>query len=468
MARPSTARMTAPEALLPPGAHGTATPARARGLLGELLRRSSWLMLGSALGRALPLLLLVAAGRTLDSQQFANASMGFAWSGVAMSLGGAGLAMTLVQRLAAAPAGRQAAIFWHHLRWALLLGVALAAAVVLTGERAAVPLFGRAFAPGIVLPAALAGLAWTLCGIAVAALNGCHRARAASAVLALGGALQGVAMALGWLASPHGEAMVWGLAVGSVAAAAMALRTLDRALGPSWWSRRPPPAAGPRTAMRFAWRSPIVWNTVAAASILPVSLYACSVVARAAGAGATRALAQYFALEQVHQLLVYAPAIVAQAALPLLAQRHGSGAHGYARLAGRLIVTTWTTALLGVALAAALLWHPAWFVHLFANPALQLTDAWSIRWMGFNAALALALGLTGGALIATGRIVLAALLNVAWAALFVMLTVSDAAGGVEALQRARFIASCALVLVNTLCVVFVTRPSAAPAAGVRL
>lgn len=463
--------MATPEALLPAAAQGAAASARARGLLGELLHRSSWLMLGSALGRALPLLLLVVAGRRLETQQFANASMGFAWSGVAMSLAGAGLAMTLVQRLAAAPAAQQAAVYRHHLRWALLLGTALAAAAVLTGERAALPLFGRAFAPGIVLPAALAGLAWTLCGVAVAALNGAHHARAASGVLALGGALQGLAMGLGWLASPHGEAMVWGLAGGSVAAAAIALRAVRRVFGPGRPTSRLPPAARPRAALHAAlhaaWRSPIVWNTVAAASILPVSLYACSVVARAAGAGATRALAQYFALEQVHQLLVYAPAIVAQAALPLLAQRHGAGATGYARLAGRLLVTTWATALLGVALAGALLWHADWFVRLFANPALQSTDAWAIRWMGFNAALALALGLTGGALVATGRIVTAALLNVAWAALFVMLTVWDAAGGVEALQRARFIASCALVLVNTLCVLFVTQPSAAAEARVQ-
>jgi len=170
--------MDAPEALTGAGAIEAAARARAPGLFGELLRRSSWLMLGSALGRALPLLLLVVAGRRLETQQFANASMGFAWSGVAMSLAGAGLAMTLVQRLAAAPAAQQAAVYRHHLRWALLLGTALAAAAVLTGERAALPLFGRAFAPGIVLPAALAGLAWTLCGVAVAALNGAHHARA--------------------------------------------------------------------------------------------------------------------------------------------------------------------------------------------------------------------------------------------------------------------------------------------------
>ncbi|MCC7461857.1 MAG: oligosaccharide flippase family protein [Gammaproteobacteria bacterium] len=455
--------MDAPEALTGAGAIEAAARARAPGLFGELLRRSSWLMLGSALGRALPLVLLIAAGRTLDSQQFANASMGFAWSGVAVSLAGAGIAITLTQRLAAAAPAQRPAIFGRHLRWALLLAAALAVAVLALGARAAVPLFGRAFAPGVVLPAIIAGLAWTICGVGVAALNGCHRARAASAVMALGGALQGLAMAVGWAVAAGGEAIVWGQACGSIGACAWSLYSVRRELGSSWHGRAPGPAWRPGGHLAI-WRSPIVWNSVAAASILPASLYACSVVARAVGPGATRALAQYFALEQIHLLLVYAPVIVAQAALPLLAQRHAQGADAYARLARRLLAATWLSAALGVALAALLLWHPGWFVRLLANPALGPDDAWAIRWMGFNAALALMLSLSAGALVATGRIVMAALLNLGWAAAFVALTTADAAGGVEALQRARFVASCALGLVTTLSVLVLTRPRGAPPA----
>lgn len=448
--------MNAPEVTIRASADETAVRPRPRTLSSELLRRSSWLMLGSALGRALPLVLLIVAGRRLDSQQFANASMGFAWSGVAMSLTGAGLAITLTQRLAAAASSDRSAIFGLHLRWALLMGAGLAGAVLALGERAAVPLFGRAFGAGVVLPAALAGLAWTVCGVGVAALNGCHRARAASTVMALGGAFQGASMAGGWALGSGGDAIVWGQACGSTGAAALSLYAVWRELGGLW--RGNSAGSFPRpTGGVSVWRNPIIWNTVAAASLLPASLYASSVVARAVGAGATRALAQYFALEQIHVLLVYAPVVVAQAALPLLAQRY-AGSNSYGRLALRLLAASWLSAVVCTTLAALLLWHPGWFVRLLSNPALDLDDAWAIRWMGLNAALGLMLSLTSSALIATGRIVTAALLNVGWAIAFVVLTTADAASGIEALQRARFIASCALGLVTTLCVLALAVP----------
>ena len=170
-------------------------------------------------------------------------------------------------------------------------------------------------------------------------------------------------------------------------------------------------------------RNPVLWITVAAACVLPVSFFASGMIAH--GADGVRQLAQYFALEQVHQVLVYLPAIVGQALLPLIGRRigHSDAAAQRARLLRRMaLVVDGRGTRRDCWWALRLIIDVRWLVSLLGNPAVGVSDVWSIRWMVLNAALGLSLSVAGGALLGAGRIVGAGLLNVVWGAIFVSLT----------------------------------------------
>jgi O-antigen/teichoic acid export membrane protein len=419
-------------------------------MLDELMRRSGWLTLGAVLGRLAPLLLLLAAGRGLEPAAFASASAGFAWCAIAMGLTGAGLATVLTQRLAAAQSDRaRRALFGHHARWSVSFAVMLGAATLLLGQRFASPLFGDALDDRVLLPAALAGVLWTQVGFCVAALNGCGRARQASLLFAACGVLQGLAMAAGWwLGGGAPDYIVSGLALGNMVAAALAFACVRSMLRGTWaellpWSGASPPAHRPVAV-------PVLWNTLSAAAVLPASLVASGMVARAAGSDSARQMAQYFLLEQLHQLLVYAPGIVGQAALPLLSGRWATEGEPSARrrLTVKVLRLCAIGAVAGTAIALIVGWRVDWLITLLGMEALQSGDSWAVRWMMLNAGLSLSLAALGGTLVASGRVVWASALNLGWAALFLVLTSHLADHGVPALQFARFSASLALGLVT--------------------
>lgn len=416
-------------------------------MLHDLIRRSFWLASGAAAGRLLPLAILLLASRRMETLQFASASAAYAWAGVAMSLTGAGLATVVTQRLAATTdAAEQARLFAHHGRLSLAWSASLAAAVLVFGETASAKLFGAALDPAVLLPAALSGALWSQVAFCVAALNGCHQARAASAALAVCGLLQGAGIGAALLYFGAGaQASAWGLCIGSALAYGVAMILLRLALPiQGWRSVVVAIAPLPQPAQPPLWRNPVLWSTAAATGAAPVSFFASSLIAR--GSDGTRQLAQYFALEQVHALLVYLPAIVGQALLPLIGRRVGRADSGRqrAQLLRRVALAAAAAALVGLLVAAASSAHVGWFVGLLGNPALGQNDAWSIRWMVLSAALALSLSVTGGAFLGSGRIVAAGLFNLAWGAAFIGLTALFAAQGNQGLQAARFIASATL------------------------
>jgi hypothetical protein len=166
----------------------------------------------------------------------------------------------------------------------------------------------------------------------------------------------------------------------------------------------------------------------------------------ARGLDGVRQLAQYFALEQVHQLLVYLPAIIGQASLPLISQRFALSKSRAQRapLLRRMALFATAAAFAGLLAGVALSRDVHWLVHLLANPALGVDDVWSIRWMVLNAALALSLSITGGAYLGAGHIVAAGLLNLSWGVIFVGLTAALSSHGNLGLQAARFVASATL------------------------
>lgn len=420
-------------------------------MLNDLIRRSFWLSIGAATGRLLPLAVLLLVSREMEIRQFASASAGYAWAGVAMSLTSAGLATVMTQRLAAAAStAAQVRLFRHHLRLSVGWSTLLALVVLVFGERGSGVLFGTAIDPVVVVPAAMSGALWSQVAVCVAALNGCHRARAASLALAACGLLQGTCMAVAVrFIGADAISLTWGLLVGSALACVVVTLLIRRVLAIQGWRSVWGATAHGILAVPL-WRSPVLWNTVSAATALPVGFIASSMIAH--GADGSRQLAQYFALEQVHQVLVYLPVIVGQALLPLITRRIVRADNGAqrARLLRRLALVASGAALTGLLIGAAMIVDVGWFVRLLGNPALQAYDAWSIRWMVLNAALGLSLSVIGGAFLGAGHIVAAGLLNLAWGTLFLSLTAALSSHGNLGLQTGRFAASACLAMAGAL------------------
>lgn len=417
-------------------------------LLRELVRRSVWLGAGAAAGRLLPLAVLVVAGRNMPSREFANASAAYAWAAVTMSLASAGTATVMTQRLgSSSETADQAAIVADHLRRSLSWVVLLTVAVVMLGPQIGGRMFGSGFDAVIVAPAALSGALWSQVALGVAALNGCQRARAASLALAACGLLQGMGIAVALLGfGPTARAAAWGLFAGSAVACA-AVAFLLRDTLPALRRRHTVSTAAPSAAATPWWRGPVLWNTVAAGAALPASFFAASLIS--GGADGVRQLAMYFALEQVHQALVYFPAVFGQALLPLVARQIGrtDSSTQRSQLLGRMARAGIAAALCGAFAGAAAIIDPSWLIVRLHNPSLMTGDDWAVRWMVMNASLSLALTIIGGAYVGAGWLVTAGLLNLAWTAAFLGLTWALAALGSEGLQFARFCASVGLCLV---------------------
>ncbi|MDE2367976.1 MAG: hypothetical protein KGN16_03315 [Burkholderiales bacterium] len=407
----------------------------------ELLHRSAWLAAGSAFGRLLPLLALISSGHRFDAQGYATVSAAYSWAGVAMSLSSAGLATVMVQRLGAIDDRRlQRALVSYYGRRAAAASLALAMLAAAFGAPGLARIFGPTIDPSAALPAAIAGAMWSQVAVAVAALNGCHRARAASGVLAACGLLQGGAMAAALIASPRPLVTAWAIAAGSAAAAAIAWRQLRRLLGGrllSAASEAPPPPAVPLRA------HPVLWHTLASAAVLPVAFFASSFVAQ--GPDGTHQLALYFALEQVYQIVVYLPAVMGQTLLPMVARQLHAQADAERQLMHRLTRLALLAAAIGLLLAALLGSVAAALVHLLHNPVVRPDDAWALRWMVAAASLAFSLSLLGGAMLGRGQIMNAGQLNLMWALIFVGTAVALASHGTTGLQCARVTASVVLI-----------------------
>lgn len=398
-------------------------------MLHELMSRSAWLTAGSLVGRLAPYAVLIALGRRLDAVAFASLSIAFAWASVAASLATAALGTVTTQRLAAdgGPARRMLALraLRHGATWAGLLSMAVAA----VGAPAVSRAFGGHLDPAAFWPALVHGLAWSLTLLIAAMLNGLHAVRRSALLQGAGGLSQALGMGVGFVAGHDLAALLWGLAIGSAASLAMGLALLHRALpAPQPLPSQLPPRAG----------LDVLWSTLANATVTPVAFAAAALVSRHDAPPGD--LAQYQALEQIHQLLLYIPGLVGQALLPLLAA-HDRSAHAQRALRPWV----YRSAVAGLLFAAMMSWQPAWLLHAIGNPALN--DIWATRWMLFNASLALTLSLLHNDLMARRLYAPTALLSLLWAAMF--LGLGSVFGGVAGMQAGRFVAS--LLLFAAVC-----------------
>ncbi|KQW42083.1 MULTISPECIES: lipopolysaccharide biosynthesis protein [unclassified Roseateles] len=394
----------------------------------ELLSRSAWLTAGSVVGRLAPYAVLIALGRQLDPVAFASLSIAFAWASVAASLVTAALGAVTTQRLAADPGPGRRMLALRALgqgaAWSGLLTIAIAA----LGAPVAVRAFGDHLDPAAFWPALAHGLAWSLTLLVGALLNGLHAVRRSALVLGVGGIGQALGMGFGFVTGHSLGASLWGLALGSAASLALGLVLLHGAL----------PPAEPCALQKPRFRLDVAWGTLANAAVTPVAFAAAALVTRH-GAPAED-LAQYQALEQVHQLLLFAPGLIGQALLPLLAA-HDRGSEAQRSLRPWV----YRSAAAGLLAATLIGWRPEWVLHALGNPAL--TDLWATRWMLCNASLALALSLLHNELMARRLYAPAALLSLSWAAVF--LGLGSLFGGVAGMQAGRLVAS--LLLFAAVC-----------------
>lgn len=401
---------------------------------GEIARRSIWLSAGSAIGRLLPFVVLMMLGRSLSSEDFASASVGFAWTAVAASLTTAGLANVTTQRLALLPAPEQGAFVRRVVRMACLFSGGLLLAVLAVGPDAANIAFGRALDARIVWPALASGSLWSLVMLAVAICNGQHRPRRAASMLGIGGALQGAGLALGYALGNGAYMVLWGAALGNALALSWAIMCVRKQ------SSYGVPNAGSATATpSFPFGRSLAWSSFAAASVMPITFAAGSLVSHSTDAA--RQLAAFQALEQLHQLAIYLPSVLSQALLPVLTVHFSTKPGETSR---RIIHASLLLAFAGSLLAAGLAWHPGWLHRLVGNPAL--TDPAATRAMLMNAGLSVALNLLGGGLLARGQYARATLLNVGWAAMFLGLGWIWREDGAAGVQIARLCASWALLI----------------------
>ena len=403
----------------------------------DVLSRSAWLAGGSAVGRLLPYAVLIALGRRLPAAEFASLAVCFAWSGVAANLSTSGLATVAAQRLALASEAASRSRFIKRLaKLGIGAVILLGFAVLMVGADSASALFGNVLNEQAVVPAIVNGGAWSLTLLGVAVLNGLHRARRAAGVMGLGGFMQGIGMGLGY-ATGHGvEGALWGLTAGSACAMVWAGWSLLAAHHITMHGN-----AQPHQDPNARFWSALAWNSLAAASVMPVTLAASSLIAH--GPNGAEQLAAFHALEQLHQLAIFLPGILSQALLPALSLHLSQEPNRATRRVVRLALFL---ALCGTALALALSWNPGWLHQLIGNPALARADATHLMLM--HAGLAVALSLMGCALLARGLYGFATCLNLLWASIFLGLGWVWPAQSAADLQLARLYASWTLICLS--------------------
>ena len=403
-----------------------------------LFRRTLILGAGSASGRLLPLLALLALGRTQTPDGYASISAAFAWTAVAASLTTAGLSQVLAQRLAdTEQPSLQHRLVARSAIAAIILVAALASLVLKIGPYRASAFFGNVIDTEVFVPAVIAGAFWPLTMICVSICNGLHITRAAATIVATGGLLQGLGLSFGTLIDGTPRSAIWGLAFGTCAALAFASLLVIRHL-PSKQAKRSSGSNPPLPSLFL----PALWSTLAAACVVPVTFFASSLVVY--GPRGAEELAMFHALEQVHIIAVYGSGIISQALLPLLT-KHLKGQDNK-HLLQRAFFTVALIGIAGIIVAALLGLQPKWLEMALGHHILF--DPWAVRFMLLNASLAMTLALIGSMLIALGKFKAASLLNVLWAATLVGFALMWREHGSAGIQAARWSASVLLALIT--------------------
>jgi O-antigen/teichoic acid export membrane protein len=412
-----------------------------------LFYKSVWLAAGSATGRIVPLGFLFWTSTFFTNQQYSSLSTILMLTTVFTTLVASGISNVLTHRIAGSLSNEdQTKIIFTFYMGMLFVATIFSMLCFYAGAWAFSMFFEGAVSSGLHAPTALAAWAWPQIIFFMSALNGLGRTKEAGFLVGGAGIAQGLAMLLAQLVfGANVDAIAWGFAIGCLCASAFSVILLLR-------------ASQMDASRLFSWSNfdfsllnetkfAVILNTVASASIMPVSFLAGVQIAKADNGSAQ--LAQFYFLEQINQVLVYFPAIFGQILIPVISRRLGGASATDAatviRYTCRVIIQLF---IFSTFLAALGILFSPYLLAVVKTPQLGPDATWAFNWMLYNALLTLPLTVLGAALVSSGHIIFGSLSNMFWGACVLFLTYQFAQFGNAGFQASRVAASTLLLIVS--------------------
>jgi O-antigen/teichoic acid export membrane protein len=401
----------------------------AKSLFAEIIRRSAWVTLGSVLGRALPILASMLLSRTLGLQKFAIVGIVMTWASIVPSLTTWGIGLVATQTVARYGSASYRIVFRWSIFSAACALVVLHGLLLLCGSGWITVLYPQIqmteIGPGVLA----IGIASSFFVLIQAFLNGAHRPKTLSLLLALSGLLQGVALFVAGIQKDVEHLVTYVLAafLFNVGASYVLLRPI---------LREHSEVSGPDFITFKSWLRQILPSIGASAAVAPVAFVCASMLANETDG--MRQLGAFFALEQLSMLLTYVPSLVVQSTVPVLAslvvEDKNKAFHYVRKMAG------YQVAVLAVLIFAAVL--SAQFVLTLYGQLVDFRSAYLV--MLLNVFITVPLATLGAYIQATGRFSLGSTLNLTWAAVFVLGSYYLQKFGCTGIQVARLLATCVL------------------------
>lgn len=385
--------------------------------------------MGSVAGRALPILAGMLLSRTLGLQKFAVVGIVMTWAAIVPSMTTWGIGLVATQTLAryGTPSYRSV-VCWGF-------GSAFVALLVFHG----LILLGganwiTAVYPGIQISnvgsSALAiGIASSIFVLIQAFLNGAHRPKILSFLLAFLGVLQGFALMLAAVRRDVVHLVDYLLSAFLLNAviSSIALWTVVKEQVKT--SRENP------ITLR-SWLSQILPSIGASAAVAPVTFVCASMLGDEVDG--MRQLGAFFALEQIAMMLTYIPTLMVQSTVPVLASLISENKRKAFDYVSKMASYQFAVLALLIVIAAL----TSKFVLGAYGQLLDFQTPYLL--MLLNIIISVPLATLGAYLQATGRFSLGSMLNVAWAVAFLVASFYLQHNGCTGIQIARLLATCVL------------------------
>jgi O-antigen/teichoic acid export membrane protein len=369
--------------------------------------------------------------RGLGLQKFAIVGIVMTWASIVPSLTTWGIGLVATQTLARYGSASYRTVFRWSIFSAAFALVVLHGLLLLCGAGWINVLYPQVQMSEIGSSVLAIGIASSFFVLIQAFLNGAHRPKTLSLLLALSGLLQGIALFVAGIQKDVEHLVTYVLMafVFNVAVSYLLLRPI----------LREQPEVSNRDFMTFkSWLRQILPSIGASAAVAPVAFICASMLANETDG--MRQLGAFFALEQLSMVLTYIPSLVVQSTVPVLASlvaEDKNKAFYYVRkMAGYQI------AVLAVLVFVASI--SAQYVLTLYGQLVEFRSAYLV--MLLNVFITVPLATLGAYIQATGRFSLGSGLNLAWAASFVLGSFYLQQFGCTGIQVARLLATCVLGL----------------------
>lgn len=400
-----------------------------RSIAHEILRRSIWVTLGSVIGRALPLLASVLLSRQRGLENFAVVGLVLTWMAVIPSLTTWGIGLVATQTMASQGKDYYRAIVKRSVLSALI-GMVIVHTLIWTLGK---PWMSKIY-PGLSIekigPTALAAGAFASFFVLIQAfLNGCHQPKKLSALLAMSGLVQGLALCSVLFARDTESGTVYlAIAAAFTTCFASVVILVDM-------KNSPPLQDIPDTNLR-QWLRKVIPAILSSATVAPITFICASMIASTSGGA--RELGAFFALEQVGMLLTYVPSLISQSTVPVLSTLVRDDERK--AIAYVLKMAKYQFLLLAAMFIAAVPTAP-FLLGVYG----QLSDFRPAYFLLLTYVLIFVpLGTIGSYLQAAGKFVTGSVLNIIWALVFLGSSTVLRPHGAAGIELARVVATCAL------------------------